>query len=458
MKTEAVRLEAGGALAPPLAAAHGMRRAEVREGLRGLRGVLPELLGDEAPSGFLTVVEREEVLRGVVRMARTLRSRRFEDLIHVGIGGSALGAQTVLAALGHPLHNALPRAKRKGPRVHFVDNVDPASLGALLATVELRRTLVHVVSKSGSTVETAAGFQVLRAALERRVGARWGAHCVFTTGEGVLGELAERNDIACLPFPEDVGGRFSAFTPSGLLTPAIAGVDVRGLVGGARRFLRRIRKAPLERNPAAVAAAIAFGLAEHRGKPIQVLMPYADALEPLSRWYVQLAAESLGKRRQRGRRSEGVGPTPLPARGTTDQHAQVQLFVEGPPDKLVVFVSARRTRALRIPRGPAAPYLDGVDLGALLQAEQEGTQVALARAGRPTLRWELPAVSADALGQLLLALELQTAFQAALYGVNAYDQPGVEAGKVAAFALIGREGYAAERAAIRRERPPSWKI
>jgi glucose-6-phosphate isomerase len=153
-----------------------------------------------------------------------------------------------------------------------------------------------------------------------------------------------------------------------------------------------------------------------------------------------------------------VGPTPLPARGSTDQHAQVQLFVEGPADKLVVFVVVRRTRVLRIPRGPAAPYLAGVELGALLQAEQEGTQVALARAGRPSLRWELPAVTPDALGQLLLALELQTAYQAELYGVNAYDQPGVEAGKVAAFALLGREGYAAERAAIRRQRPPSWRI
>jgi glucose-6-phosphate isomerase len=466
MKADFLTLEAGGVLAPPLGAAHGLRRSEVRTLLRPLRNVMPTLLGAEAASGFLRVVERPAVLRGIVETARTLRRRNFEDLIHIGIGGSALGAQTVLAALGHPLHNLLPRAKRKGPRVHFVDNVDPASLAALLGSVDLRRTLVHVVSKSGSTVETAAGFHVLRAALARKRGARWGSHFVFTSGEGALQQLAERSGAHWVPFPEDVGGRFSAFTPSGLLTPAIAGVNVAGVVGGARRLLSRLRKAPLDRNPAAVAAAIAFGLAERRNKPIQVLMPYADSLEPLSRWYVQLAAESLGKRRpaspsgrlRRGPRSEGVGPTPLPARGSTDQHAQVQLFVEGPADKLVVFVVARRTQALRIPRGPAAPYLAGVELGALLQAEQEGTQVALARAGRPSLRWELPAVTPDALGQLLLALELQTAYQAELYGVNAYDQPGVEAGKVAAFALLGREGYAAERAAIRRQRPASWRI
>jgi glucose-6-phosphate isomerase len=453
-----LRLEAGGVLAPPLSRAHGLGSKEVATLLRRLGDVIPELLGPAAPSGFLAVVEREEVLAEVLAAARALGRRSFEDLVHVGIGGSALGAETVLAALGHPLHNLLPRAKRRGPRVHFVDNVDPAGLGALLETLDLRRTLVHVVSKSGSTVETAAGFQVLRAALERAVGRRWGSHCVFTAGAGAMRELAERSGARWLAFPEDVGGRFSVLTASGLLTPALAGVDVAALVGGARRFLRRVCRAPLERNPAAVAAAVAFGLAENRGKPIHVLMPYADALEPLARWYVQLAAESLGKRRPRGRGGDGVGPTPLPARGTTDQHSQVQLFVEGPADKLVVFVAVRHTAPLRIPRGPAAPYLAGVELGALLRAEQQGTQVALARAGRPSLTWELPALTPDALGQLLLALELQTAYQAALYGVNAYDQPGVEAGKVAAFALLGRSGYERERAAIRRERPPAWRI
>jgi glucose-6-phosphate isomerase len=455
---ERLRLDAGGVLAPPLARAHGVGREPVRKRLGALGEVMPELLGAEPPSGFLQVAERRDVLRGVLAAARTLSRRGFEDLVHVGIGGSALGAETVLAALGHPLHNLLPRARRRGLRVHFVDNVDPAAIAALLGALDLRRTLVHVVSKSGSTVETAAGFQLLRAALERRVGRRWGGHFAITSGPGALQALAERAGATWLPFPEDIGGRFSVLTASGLLTPALAGVDVAGVVAGARRFLGRVRRAPLERNPAAVAAAIGFALAEERGKRIHVLMPYADALEPLARWYVQLAAESLGKLRPGGGRGEGVGPTPLPARGSTDQHSQVQLFVEGPADKLVSFVVARRMPALRIPKGPAAPYLAGVDLGALLRAEQEGTRVALARAGRPSLTWELPSLSAPALGELLLALQLQTAFQARLYGVNAYDQPGVEAGKVAAFALLGRAGYAAERRAIARERPPRWRI
>jgi glucose-6-phosphate isomerase len=190
---------------------------------------------------------------------------------------------------------------------------------------------------------------------------------------------------------------------------------------------------------------------------VHVLMPYGDALEPLSRWYVQLAGESLGKRRPGSRR--GVGPTPLPARGATDQHSQLQLFVEGPPDKLVVFVDvARPRRRVALPGTPPAPYLKGVSAGQLLRAEREGTAVALARAGRPSLTWELPAAAPECIGQLLFALQLQTAYQAALYGIDAYDQPGVEAGKVAANALIGRAGYEAERAAIEAGRPPDWRI
>jgi glucose-6-phosphate isomerase len=230
------------------------------------------------------------------------------------------------------------------------------------------------------------------------------------------------------------------------------------VVAGARQFAARAARREPAACPAAAAACVAT-LMELRGKPIHVLMPYADALEPLARWFVQLAGESLGKIRRDGRRRVHVGPTPLPARGSTDQHSQVQLFVEGPADKLVTFVRvAKPRRSLRIPGQGPAPYLDGVRLEALLDAELRGTEVALARAGRPSVRWELPDASPHALGQLLVALELQVACQAALLGVNAYDQPGVEAGKVAAYALIGRAGHEDERERIEAHQPPHWTL
>jgi glucose-6-phosphate isomerase len=453
-----VRLELGTVLAPPLEPAHGLARAEIAGVLPRMARVIPELLAPGAPSGFLGVLRRPRVFREVERAAARWRRRGVDDVVHVGIGGSALGAEVLMRALAHPFHNLLARRARGGPRVHFVDNVDPETLGALLEVVDPSRALVHVVSKSGSTVETAAGFQVLREALARRT-RRWASRCVFTTGKGALRALAEQEGVETLGFPEDVGGRFSVLTASGLFTPAVAGVDVAAVLAGARRMLGRLGRAPLEENPAALAAAVCFLAAETRGKPIHVLMPYADALEPLARWYVQLAGESLGKRALRGGEARGVGPTPLPARGTTDQHSQVQLFVEGPPDKLVIFVAAvAERRSVEIPGGEPAPYLAGVSLGSLLRAEQAGTAVALARAGRPSLCWQLPRIDGDALGQLFVALEAQTVLQAELLGVNAYDQPGVEAGKIAAFSLIGRRGFERERAALEADRPPSWRV
>jgi glucose-6-phosphate isomerase len=456
-----IHFEAGGSLAPPLARSHGISRAEVRAELRRCSGVLAKLLSDAAPAGFVRALKRPSILKNTRTAAARWRRRKPTDLIHIGIGGSSLGSEALLRSLAHPQHNLLPAAKRSGPRVHFIDNVDPETVGALLEVVDLRKSLVHVVSKSGGTVETAAGFQVVRDALERAGrGTRWQERCVFTTGRNsTLHEMARREGVEMLDFPADVGGRFSVLTPSGLFTPAVAGVDISSVVSGARRYLARIAKGAVVENPSAVAAAIAYAMAESKRKPIQVMMPYADSLEPLSRWYVQLAGESLGKKGKRGRRSVGVGPTPLPARGTTDQHSQVQLFVEGPSDKWVTFVRIDASRRkCPIAGGPPADYLEGIDLAELLRAEQRGTAVALAQAGRPTACWRLPTISPETVGQLFFALELQTAFQGALYGINAYDQPGVEAGKLAAFALIGRAGYEDHRKAIEASVPPTWRI
>ncbi len=459
-ESQDIHFEAGGSLAPPLGRSHGITKGDVKAELRRSARVLTELHSEAAPAGFVRALKRPSILANTRKAAARWRRRKPTDLIHIGIGGSSLGAEALLRALAHPQYNLQSPAKRGGPRIHFVDNVDPETLGALLEVVDLRKSLVHVVSKSGGTVETAAGFQVVRDALERAGrGTRWADHCVFTTGRSALREMARREGAEILDFPEDVGGRFSVLTPSGLFTPAVAGVDIAGVVGGARRYLSRVSRGTPAENPSAVAAAIAYVMAESKRKPIHVLMPYADSLEPLARWYVQLIGESLGKRARRGSRNVGVGPTPLPARGTTDQHSQVQLFVEGPADKWLTFVSVEASRRKRpIAGGPPADYLAGVDLGELLRAEQRGTAIALAEAARPTANWRLPTISPDTVGQLFFAFELQTAFQGALYGINAYDQPGVEAGKLAAFALIGREGYADHRKAIEASEPPTWTI
>ncbi len=306
-------LDLGGSLAPPLSARHGVRQSDLARDARRLSKVFDRLLSAKAPSGFAKLPGRRAVLEATLRTAGRFRRRKFRDWVHVGIGGSSLGAEAILQALGHPLHNLIAGRDGAPPRVHFVDNVDPERLGALLEFLDLRRTGLHVVSKSGGTAETAAVFDALRQAFERHSGASWSEQTVLTTGRGALARLAETERVARLPFPEDVGGRFSALSPSGLLTPAVAGVRVQDVVAGARRYLGQLRRSePTDRAPA-IAAAAAYRMAEDNGKPVHVLMPYGDRLEALARWYVQLFAESLGKRLP-GRRV-GVGPTPVPARG-----------------------------------------------------------------------------------------------------------------------------------------------
>jgi glucose-6-phosphate isomerase len=465
-----VGLEIGGALSPPLPSGRGVDPSELARAAAEGDRVIARLMTAGAPSGFLTLPRRSRVFDEIVRSARRWRRAGIRDVLQIGIGGSSLGAECVFHALAHPAHNLLPDARRKGPRLHFLDNVDPDRLHGLLDALDLRHTLIHVVSKSGGTVETAAGFQLVRGALREtlpksRRDHAMRDHVVATTGAGQLHEFCLEEDIEIIDFPSDIGGRFSVFTASGLFAPAVLGLDITGLVQGARRMVNRLTRDRAQDNLASSAAAVAFLLATQRGIATQVFFPYADALEPLARWMVQLTAESLGKADPAGtgrRSASGVGSTPIPARGTTDQHSQVQLFVEGPADKLVVFVTtARSGRDMRLPNSlpdedPAA-YLAGVPLGELLRAEQAGTAIALAEAERPTLCWRLPELHPYTLGQLLVAWEAQTAVHADLLGVNAYDQPGVEAGKVAAFALIGREGFEGQRRRIERARPsPVW--
>ncbi len=462
-----IGLDVGCALSPPLPPRRGLSEPELARAAVTGDSVIAGLMTPSAASGFLTLPRRSRIFDAIARSARRWRRAGIRDLVQIGIGGSSLGAECVFRALAHPEHNLLPDAARRGPRLHFVDNVDPDRLHGLLEVLDLRHTLMHVVSKSGDTVETAAGFQLVRDAIREalpksRRASALRDHVVATTGTGSLREFCSREEIEILDFPPDIGGRFSVLTASGLFAPAVAGVDVSGLIQGARRMVIRLTRDRGADNLASAAAAVAHVLAAERGVPIQVFFPYADALEPLGRWMVQLTAESLGKADPLGtgkRSAAGVGSTPIPARGTTDQHSQVQLFVEGPADKLVVFVTtARNRRKLRAPSGlpedDPAGYLAGVSLGDLLRAEQEGTAIALAEAERPTLCWQLPELHPYTLGQLLVAWEAQTAVHAALMGVDAYDQPGVEAGKIAAFALIGRQGFEQERRRIAQARPP----
>jgi glucose-6-phosphate isomerase len=416
----------------------GIEDRELDEVRPRLREAVDELL--ESPPGFMRLPKTGEYAEASARLAEEIRGSGATDFIHVGIGGSALGPMALHKALNHPYHNALPGGARRGPRIHFAENTDPATLSAIFDLADPSSAWVNVVTKSGSTAETMAGFLVIRGWLVDSLGSfGYQGRAVATTDpeEGFLKEIADREDLRVLPIPQDVGGRFSVLTPVGLLPAAVTGMDTGALLAGAAQCVDEVNEQGAE-HPAVVGAAMHYLMDTARGRNVRVMMTYADALERLAAWFVQLWAESLGK--------DGKGSTPHGAVGTTDQHSQVQLYMEGPQDKVIEIVEVgEHPRDLPIPEAyedlEGVGYLGGHTMAELLIVECDATRKALTEAGRPNSTIRLGAISEENLGYLFQALEVQTAIAGSLYGVNAFNQPGVEAGKQITYKRMGRPGY-----------------
>ncbi|AFZ65916.1 hypothetical protein [Deinococcus peraridilitoris] len=396
---------------------------------------------------------RGEVLGDVLALRDRLAGH-YDDLIVLGIGGSSLGGLTLTTALQHPFHNSL--ASRPGMRVHFIDNVDGDVIEGLLEVLDARRTLVNVISKSGTTTETMAAYLSCKAWLQAQVGEKYKAQIIATTDpqKGILRPLAEREGYATLPVPPTVGGRFSVLSAVGLLPAALGGIDVEALLRGARRAMEHFERSAAHNE--ILQSALVQHLYGEQGKNITVFMPYSTRLRFLSDWYAQLWAESLGKNRQRDGGSARVGTTPVKAVGTTDQHSQVQLYREGPQDKLVVFVKVEQAdRGALIPNAEPDEnemnYLGNKPYQTLMNAELHATAYALLDAGQPNYTISLPRIDAEHLGELLQFLMLQTAVAGELLNINAFDQPGVELGKVLTYALMGRPGFDEQRAQLEAE-------
>lgn len=333
--------------------------------------------------------------------------------------------------------------------MHVLDNVDPVTIGALLDRLELSNTLFLVVSKSGGTAETMAQFIIVRERLKRgRL--KLADHFVIVTDpeKGALRPIAVADGIRVADIPPNVGGRFSVLSPVGVLPAALVGIDVRGLLGGANDIVQRSASDDPAANPALAYAGLQWVADTQLDRRMHVFMPYSDQLRDFAAWFVQLWAESLGKVATSDK--QHVGPTPIAALGATDQHAQVQLFMEGPPDKTITFVAVKHLGDdIPIPAaasdGGDLAYLGGHTLGELLSVEQRATAGALARRGRPSMTLTLDRVDARHVGGLIMLLELATAYAGSLYGVNAFDQPGVELGKQFAYAILGRPGFDSAR-------------
>lgn len=396
---------------------------------------------------------RREHVDAVKRVAESCAGR-FDNMVVLGIGGSALGNIALQSALNPFTHNLMDAGTRNGPRMFVVDNVDPAYLGSVLAFCrsvdpKFERTLFNVISKSGETAETAAQFMTIRTLLIDSLGkARHAKSIVAITDpeKGTMRSICDAEGYTTLPVPEGVGGRFSVLSPVGLFSAAMCGVDIDAMLDGAAAMDARCRGKDLAKNPAAVLATLLVRLGRERGKVSHVLMPYANSLYLLADWFRQLWAESLGKRHDVNGREVFAGFTPIKALGTTDQHSQVQLYREGPNDKVfgLMEVGSFGDEDMMIPAGlgvEAIGYLEGKRYSSLLNAEKRATEYALVESGRPNFTIKWPRIDARHVGEFIWLWQMTTAYAGLMLGIDAYDQPAVETGKKATFGLMGRAGY-----------------
>mgnify|MGYP005769030407 CR=1 FL=1 len=389
----------------------------------------------------------EETLWYVKEYAAMVKDR-FENILVLGIGGSALGGIAVTEALLKPYWNLLSDEQREGlPKIFFLDNIDPDTMTGLLDILDLSKTLVNVITKSGSTAETMSQFMIVKDRLEKELGDNYRYNVVATTDKrtGVLRQIAEQEGYKTFVVPDDVGGRFSVFSAVGLLPFALVGIDIDAIVNGIKDMDLALKNTDINENIAAQNALIHYLMDTKKGKKLSVMMPYSSRLKYVSDWYAQLWAESLGKNKDKSGNDVHIGPTPIKALGATDQHSQIQLYNEGPNDKLITFIRVEEfDNTLDIPNifeYTGIRYLGGKTMNQLINAEADSTRVAISDYGRPNVSIYLPKVDAYNIGQLLYMFEVQTAIAGELYNINTFDQPGVEQAKNYTYALMGRDGY-----------------
>jgi glucose-6-phosphate isomerase len=369
----------------------------------------------------------------------------FDNFVHLGIGGSALGGIALHRALNHPYYNLLPEDKRKTPRMFFVDNIDPDKFHSLLNLIDIKRSSFSVVSKSGATIETITQFLVVKDILKEKLGNRYKDHIIVITdpNKGWLRRIVEEENFISLQIPEGVGGRFSVFTPVGLLPAYVSGINIDELLKGAVHMDKLCSSDIIWENPAYLSAALQFISYIKKNKRISIFIPYSDSLSGIADWFCQLWAESLGKKYSLNGNIVNIGPTPIKAIGVTDQHSQLQLYLEGPYDKVITFIKVNNfnNEVKILSEDNEFNFLRNRTMNELIEAERYGTELSLIKAKRCNYTITLDRINPFTIGEFLYMLQVQTAFAGGLFKINPFDQPGVEEGKRFTSAIMGKRGY-----------------
>jgi glucose-6-phosphate isomerase len=439
---------------------HRLGEEDVRALAPRVRDILGEIAAERKAGKhrFRELPHDRPQLNDIKRLTGELRDDA-ENLLVLGIGGSALGNIALQTALNSPVWNLLHHSARNAPRLFVLDNIDPVLFEAVMRLVQedWRHTIVNVISKSGETAETSAQFLIVRDRMIQVLGEEEAVQRIIVTTDasrgtmrGLIDEERRRLGIEkayrSLAVPDGVGGRFSVLSPVGLFSAAMCNIDVDALLDGAAAMDTAASDPDPMNNPAARLAMIYY-LYMERGKPLHVMMPYSQQLRDMADWYRQLWAESLGKIRPAD--GKNVGPTPIKALGATDQHSQVQLYREGPNDKVFTFLEVEEFEIDSvIPESfdeeEAMAYLgrssEGT-LAGLLAAEKRATELALLVSKRPSLTIQFPAVNARTVGEFIYLWESVVPIMGKLLGIDPYDQPAVELGKKLTFHFMGRMGH-----------------
>jgi len=386
--------------------------------------------------GFISALERNDLLHNTIQSFQQFCKNK-KKFVHVGIGGSSLGPEMLVNAL----------AGKKAKDIIFLNNIDPDHLSDQLDDLSIEETLFYIVSKSGSTAETMAIFSLLTQILAKQSisSDRYKEFFIFATdpNQSQLLEIANEYNIESLEIPSNIGGRFSALTPAGLLPALFAEIDVKSLIQGAKNYATYLTSTDYQENPLVQMAGTIDSLRKEMITQT-VIMPYSSKLRSFSDWFVQLWAESLGKEYNREGTKVHQGLTPISSYGATDQHSQVQLFMEGPKDKCILFVSLNKFESNYHLNNnftqPSLKKLSPYTLEQLLRAELLGTQQALDDKKRPYIHIELTQLKEEELGAIIVLFESLTVLMGIALNIDPFNQPGVEAGKKYAFQWLEKSG------------------
>ncbi|MFW5991802.1 MAG: glucose-6-phosphate isomerase [Halanaerobiaceae bacterium] len=446
VKENTIKLDVNNMFTARVGTEQGLKKEEVNKYSTRIKRAYNKVK-EERP-GFMDLpCNQKEIVAKIRKLAEESKGC-YENFVVLGIGGSALGNIAMQTALNDPYYNYRRDLRNGYPRLFVPDNVDPVRFKSLLDMLDLEKTIFNVISKSGGTAETMSQFLIARQAVADELGKeKIAEHFIATTSKssGYLIKIARKEGLTTFYIPEDVGGRFSVMSPVGLVSAAFCGIDIEELLAGAAYMDGLCDNGSLWENPACLNAVLQY-LAYKKGKPLSVMMPYAHSLKDVADWYRQLWAESLGKEKDRNGNIVNVGPTPIRALGATDQHSQVQLYMEGPYDKVITFLEVEDYRTeVNIPQVyrdiAGVSYLGGHSMNELIKTEKNATELALIRRDRLNTTITLPQVNEFTVGQLFYMLELQTALVGELFDINAFNQPGVELGKLYTCGVLGRKGY-----------------